>query len=329
MRMPRHVLIEEGTSQVFHVVSRVVDRRVIFEDLERDTFLIMMRKLEAFSGVEILSYCLMGNHFHLLLHVPRKPEEISVEEVRKRMKSLYSDQKMAAIDAEIEAMREQGNTFHEADLYERMRARMFDMASFMKDLKLRFSKWFNTRNERKGTLWEDRYRSSLVEPTKLALTRTAAYIELNPVRAGLVDQPHDYRWCSYTEAVAGNGKARQGIKKLMCALGPIGKFKWDEASRLYRSYFIWKGATQTGNRKGFTEEDGNQAIHQEPQLKPSEILRTKIRYFTDGVAIGSKEYLEEFLEKRRDKIGNHRKKAGYKMKAEQCEGLHAYRDVRD
>ena len=59
------------------------------------------------------------------------------------------------------------------------------------------------RHGRKGTLWEDRFRSVLVEGAGLALATMAAYIDLNPVRAGMVEDPKDYRWSGYGAAMAG------------------------------------------------------------------------------------------------------------------------------
>jgi len=53
----------------------------------------------------------------------------------------------------------------------------------MKDLKQRFTQWYNKRNGLKGTLWEDTYQSVLVEDSERALMTMAAYIDLNPVRA--------------------------------------------------------------------------------------------------------------------------------------------------
>ena len=73
----------------------------------------------------------------------------------------------------------------------------------MKELKERFSRWFNKRHGRRWTLWQERYRSILVEDGE-ALRTISAYLYLNPVRAGLVDDPKDYRWCGYTEAMGGS-----------------------------------------------------------------------------------------------------------------------------
>ncbi|MEZ5431159.1 MAG: hypothetical protein R3F31_08270 [Verrucomicrobiales bacterium] len=48
-----------------------------------------------------------------------------------------------------------------------------------------------------------------------ALLTMAAYIDLNPVRAGMVDDPKDYRWCGYAEAVAGGRRARRGLGTML------------------------------------------------------------------------------------------------------------------
>lgn len=64
MRQPR--IKGEGTSY-YHCLSRVVDRRFIFGEEEKEHFVALMRKLEAFHGMRVVTYCVMSNHFHLLI----------------------------------------------------------------------------------------------------------------------------------------------------------------------------------------------------------------------------------------------------------------------
>ena len=76
MRFPR--VKAEGQS-FYHCVSRVVDRRFIFQtaghgSTEAERFVLLMRRLEVFSGVRVLTYTLMSNHFHLLCEVPQAKE---------------------------------------------------------------------------------------------------------------------------------------------------------------------------------------------------------------------------------------------------------------
>ncbi len=55
---------------IYHVISRVVDRRFVLGAEEKEHFRMLMRMYENFSGCRVLSYCLMSNHFHILLEVP-------------------------------------------------------------------------------------------------------------------------------------------------------------------------------------------------------------------------------------------------------------------
>ena len=103
------------------------------------------------------------------------------------------------------------------ELRQKLWSQMLDLSQFMKLLKQRFSQWFNRVHDREGTLWEGRFRSTLVEGNSPALATVAAYIDLNPVRAGLVDDPKDYRWCGYAEAVASDTSVRKSKQAITTA----------------------------------------------------------------------------------------------------------------
>lgn len=63
-----------------------------------------------------------------------------------------------------------------------------------------YVRYFNLRHQRTGTLWEGRYRSNLIESERYLLA-CMVYIDLNPVRAGMVDQPADFKWSSYRHSI--------------------------------------------------------------------------------------------------------------------------------
>jgi len=73
----------------------------------------------------------------------------------------------------------------------------------MKHLGQRYVQYVNRVYERSGTLWEGRFRSSIVQ-TETYLLRCQRYIELNPVRAGMVDAPGAYRWSSFAANALGH-----------------------------------------------------------------------------------------------------------------------------
>jgi putative transposase len=100
-------------------------------------------------------------------------------------------------------------------IHSRFTYRMHDLSEFMKGFMQRYTQWHNRAHKRSGHLWEDRFKSVIVEDGVASKTM-AAYIDLNPVRAGMVKNPEDYRWSSYGEAIGGgakgNGKkARAGL----------------------------------------------------------------------------------------------------------------------
>lgn len=67
---------------------------------------------------------------------------------------------------------------------------------WMQDVGRSYVRRFNNRHRRSGTLWEGRYKSTVVQ-TEAYLLACMAYIELNPVRAGMVADPRDYPWSSH------------------------------------------------------------------------------------------------------------------------------------
>jgi hypothetical protein len=158
---------------------------------------------------------------------------------------------------------------------------------------------------------------------------------LNPVRAGMVADPADYRWSSYGEAVGGGTKgdgkkAREGlVRAYFCDQG-VGfeAEKWREVSRLYRRLMglalvrksgraevsrAEKGLGQsTMNTAEMLESDDNGSVLKD--LGMAKMLRCRVRYFTDGAVIGSKEFVNEAFASARERFGPKRKDGARKLK---------------
>ena len=241
--------------------------------------------------------------------------------------------------AELEEARKAGpdgltNEVRVAEIHARFTYRMHDLSQFMKGLLIRFTRWFNRTHSRTGTLWEERFKSVIVESGTAARTM-AAYIDLNPVRAGMVKDPADYRWSSYGEAVGGgtkgNGKkAREGlVRAYFCDQG-VGfeAEKWQEVSRLYRRLMglalgrkpgraevagTGKGHGQsTMNTAEMLENKDNETVLKD--LGMAKMLRCRVRYFTDGAVIGSKEFVNEAFEAARERFDAKRKDGARKLR---------------
>jgi len=325
---------------IYHCISRVVERRFAFGVEEKEKFRMFMRMYENFSGCRVLSYCIMSNHIHLLVEVPPKPEEGICDDVfLKRLSALYSEAFVAEVAAQIHEARhegglEGGNPERVDEIKGRFMHRMHDLSQFMKGLMQRFTQWFNGRHKRKGRLWEDRFKSVIVESGTAARVM-AAYIDLNPVRAKMVEDPAEYRWSSYGEAVGGgprgNGKkAREGLVRAMMSERGVGfdATLWKQASRQYRRLMGMalerKGSSsnsQSSNKRLCAEtkhsekrlgSEDNECVL--PELGMAKILRTRVRYFTDGAVIGSKSFVNEAFDAARERFSERRKDGARKMR---------------
>jgi putative transposase len=313
----------------------VVDRRFVFGERECEAFRMYLRMYENFSGCRVLSYCLMSNHFHILLEVPPMAEGgLSDEGLLNRLAGLYAEVFVAGVAVELVEAGRTGNENRAAEIHGRFTYRMHDLSQFMKGLLIRFTRWFNRTHSRTGTLWEERFKSVIVESGVAART-LAAYIDLNPVRAGMVKDPADYRWSSYGEAVGGgtkgNGKkAREGlVRAYFCDQGVgFDSEKWLEVSRLYRRLMglalgrkpgraevagKGKGLGQTTkNTAEMLESDDNETVLKD--LGMAKMLRCRVRYFTDGAVIGSKEFVNAAFASARERFGAKRKDGARTMR---------------
>ena len=204
-------LIRKGRAACYHCVARIVGGQFLLDDVGKEKLVQMMWRQAAFSGIEIVTYCMMSNHFHVLIRVPAEQPELSDALLLQRVEALYGKGSGEAGFLR-EAIAQRGGIYESAR--GRLAARMGNVSVFMKELKQRFSRWYNRGHERFGTLWAERFRSVLVEDGGLAMEAVAAYIDLNPIRAGLVEDPKDYRFCGYAAALAGHALARAGLMSL-------------------------------------------------------------------------------------------------------------------
>ena len=314
------------------VLSRVVDRRFVFGDVEREHFRMLMRMQENFTGCRVLAYCIMSNHFHILLEVPPMPEGgISDAELLKRLAAVYNEAFVAGVAKELAEARAQEREAWAAEIHARFTYRMHDLSEFMKTLLQRFTRWFNRTHERSGTLWEERYKSVIVE-SGIAARTMSAYIDLNPVRAGMVSDPAEYRWSSYGEAVGGgpkgNGKkAREGLVRASLSHQGVGfeAERWKEVVRTYRRVMglalerkngraeVEKGVVrpQMNTAEALAAETNGTAL---PDLNLTAMLRCRVRYFTDGAVIGSKAFVNEVFAAARERFTEKRKDGARPMR---------------
>jgi len=344
MRKTRGFLLgPEGQTNYYHVVSRTAGRDILFGDAEKELFRILMLKQLKFSGLRALAWCFMGNHFHLLLEVPDKEAALkgwTEDDFIERLGVLKGEWTSRHTLAEVEQWRKIGAKGSVADVAESVRGRLFDLSMFMKELKLKMTLAYNRMHGRRGTLWEGAFKSVLLEGAgegdegSEALRTVAAYIDLNPVRAGLAGDPGEYRWSSYGAAVAGVRGARQG---LCLAVTGRRRVAWGKVAAEYRCLLYAKGgeveADQTvdGYEKGkggFSQERIREVLEAGGRLPLALALRCRVRYFTDGAVLGGQRFVDGFFEGKRGQFGSRRKDGGRRMRGARWGGLRVLRDLR-
>jgi len=312
-------------------MSRVIERRMALGVVEKEKLRRLMRQSADFCGVSILTYAVMGNHWHMLVEVPVR-QEISDRELVRRLGIFYSKELVKEIGRQLKACRAAGDEAGRERLRARYTYRMGEISEFMKMMKQRYTQWYNRREGRKGTLWEDRFKSILVEGSEKALTTMAAYIDLNAVRAGLVKDPKDYRYCGYGEAMGGGAQAREGVRRVMAAFGRTGG--WVELVAEYRKYVYVQGGSYALDENGIPERPGlaleevEKVLAEKGRLPLGAALRCRVRYFSDGVALGSREFVESVFQENREQFGVKRRTGARGMKWGDWGGLCTARDLR-
>jgi len=320
----------DGGVGCYHVTSRIVDRSFKMNDDEREIFRHILRKAATFSGVKVLTYAILSNHFHLLLDVPAQPLLDEAELIR-RIRAFYGALEAGRCKERWEEWRKNGLAVLAEREQEGFRRRMGDISPFMKLLKQCYSISYNHRHSRVGTLWEGRYASILVERESRALSVIAAYIDLNPVRAGIVKDPADYRWSGYGEACGGAPVARQGILSLL-SIGPQ-ELDWSDALAAYRKSLYTHGEERRDDagrlqRIGFSPEVASEVIERNGKMPLRTLLRCRVRYFKDGLAFGSRTFVESVFERNRAHFGVKRKTGARRMRFCQYNGFCTARDLR-
>jgi putative transposase len=269
----------------YHCVTRTVNGEFLFDERSKETLRRMIWKVADFCGVQILTYAVLSNHFHVLIRVPRKGV-ISDEELLRRYSVLhpeptsYHSARLSTVRAQLAENDPSAQKWRSRQL-----ALMGDISQFMKLLKQRFSIWYNKNHQRFGTLWAERFRSVLIQSTAHLLTMIAAYIDLNAVRAGLVGDPKDYRFCGYAEAVAGGTVARSGLQWIFGAPG------WEEMHSSYRLLLFSAGSAGRDGAAGISPSDFASVVARNGKLPLSSVLLCRVRYFTRGAVLGGQEFV--------------------------------------
>ncbi|MCH8475015.1 MAG: hypothetical protein LAT55_07280, partial [Opitutales bacterium] len=276
-----------------------VNGEIFFSEEEKAVMRRMLFKVAGFCGVKILTYCLMGNHFHVLVEVPDGSGiKLDDGELLRRYRMLHGED--GVLRKSERARKYAPNTPEQVERTlkdggeeaEKMRAsllaRMHDLSAFVKIYKQQVSIWYNANHDRYGPLWSDRFKSVLVQGSGTALLVMAAYIDLNPVRAGLVEDPRDYAFSGYGEGE----KEGEPQARLVEILRGLRGDEWGkEVLREYRMLLLGQ-AGGDGAKAEITQ------ILKERQTEKEEENRERFRFLAAlrrGVVLGGKAFVGKWI----------------------------------
>jgi len=261
--MPRIArLIVKEEDAVYHVMTRTALDGYVIGDVEKDFLLNLIKRLSSVYFADVLGFCLMGNHFHLLVRM-RPGSEFSNAEIKRRFRLYYGNDEKRELEKEkIPCLRKKWGSLSE----------------FVKEIKQGFSRYYNRRHHRKGFFWSERFKSVIVDNGE-TLINCLAYIDLNPIRAGIAEKPEEYRWCS----LGYHAQTKNLDRFLSTDFGLIEFALKSAKARLahYRRFVYEKG--------GLIQEMENWSKGLE--LSGVDRFRYRTRYFTDSGIIGTKEFV--------------------------------------
>jgi REP element-mobilizing transposase RayT len=197
-RVNRRDILADAEVQVFHVVNRCVRRTHLCgrDPLSRKDYSHrrewIRQRLEFLAGVfavEILSYAVMSNHLHVVVRTrPDVAESWSDDEIARRWWNLFPKRKGGVEGVAEPTVEELQQIRNSTGGVKEKRRRLSNLSWFMKCLCEPIAKRANHDDEVRGHFWESRYKAQPLLD-EMAIAACMAYVDLNPVRAGIAESP--------------------------------------------------------------------------------------------------------------------------------------------
>jgi len=215
----------------------------------------------------------MGNHYHKVAWFEEE-REVDRDELYRRALILYPKAKTLL------------NAWN-AEQWEKFRKRLFDVSELMRNFQAAFARWFNFVHERKGRFWGDRFKSTLLEDEE-AVRDCLLYIELNPVRAGIVARPEEYKGSSVYLREIKADRWMIPLKDLVFAKNRKDAVRDYKAAMYYRGNVPTKRGQRAISKQLLKREEAR-------GFKTEGAYKKRMRHFVDGVVIGSEEFVRGHL----------------------------------
>ena len=285
--MPRNARLKLDDGGWYSICARAAARHGEYPlavPLVRHKLLELIKHYAAIYFCKFASVSIMGNHWH---GVPRfdKPRSLSSEELMERALALYPGSKKILA------------TWPKKK-WKRLQKRLFDISELMRNIQGAFSRWYNRTFHRKGHFWGERFKSAILGGPE-AVLEAVMYVELNAVRAGLVECPEDYAGGSLYLREAGRDDWLIPLSEIMYDE----KGAKDAVHSRFKERVYYRGAVITKKgQKPIPEE----VIKREQArgFRKRGAFRKRVGCFTDGLVLGGELYVRDELAKLR-KLGQY------------------------
>ncbi|AHF04143.1 hypothetical protein MARPU_09980 [Marichromatium purpuratum 984] len=202
MTRPRASLVSLSDTPWYHVVTRCVRRAYLcgFDRLTGRSFEhrrgwveLRLRQLAGVFAIDVAAYAVMSNHVHLVVRLDaERASQWSDTEVLRRWRCLFRGP--VVVERFLSPATRAGMTEAElevvAGLVAIYRARLADLSWFMRVLNESIARAANREDGVRGRFWEGRFRSQAILD-ETALLAVMAYVDLNPIRAGIAETPEE------------------------------------------------------------------------------------------------------------------------------------------
>ena len=277
--MPRtkRTLISQDEGS-YHIISRSNKKHILFDEVEKEYLFNLISIFASGFFVQIHAFCIMGSHFHILATgLDQEAQKASKEELYRRYRLMFGEK------AKPPTGSAKTYGYFQADEdggVERLRNRLGSISRFVQELKQNFSVWYNKRHNLKGYLWHDRFKGIILDRGEAQLV-CSAYIDLNPVRANIVKRPEDYRWSSLGLRVRDRKYANELLSD------------FEENLSWYRQFVYTCGGVEREGKHTIDTALVDNVFKAHGRLGIGERLRYRVKNMSEGIAIGSHEFISE------------------------------------
>jgi putative transposase len=273
----------EDSDAWYHLYSRTAGFKgeyPLSDDVPERRLVQTIQHYAAVYFCEVAAFCVMGNHYHLVARFEGF-RDVSRGELCARARRMYSSRRSQRV---IDGWSD--------DDWRRYHRRLFDVSEFMRNVQSSFARWYNQTYRRRGRFWADRFKSTYLQDERAVLD-CMLYVELNPVRADIVERPEEWHGSSSRLRELGEDRWLVPLRRFCRGRNRA------EALTEYRQRLYYRGSVPT--------REGQRAISREVLdreiargFTTDGLFRKRLGYFVDGIVLGTETFIRERLARLRE-----------------------------